>query len=100
MTAFPTECLLVMVFKRNQRAGSAEPNGTEEIDVGSIEFDRLGRSVEEGRFDDGSMTSEGGAVLLGQVDRKLEQLEEAARCIADPRSPCAIDASQRRVRCR
>lgn len=44
----------------------------------------------EGRFDGGSMTSDGGVMLLGEVDRKLGLLEAAARCIADPRSPLLI----------
>ena len=44
----------------------------------------------EGRFDGGSMTSDGGVMLLGEVDRKLGLLEAASRCIADPRSPMLI----------
>jgi hypothetical protein len=67
-----------------------KPNCTEEVDVGTIEFARLGRRVVEGRFDGGSMTSDGGVMLLGEVDRKLGLLEAAARCIADPRSPLLI----------
>jgi hypothetical protein len=67
-----------------------KPNCTEEVDVGTIEFGRLGRRVVEGRFDGGSMTSDGGVMLLGQVDRKLGLLEAAARCIADPRSALLI----------
>ena len=58
--------------------------------MGTIEFGRLGRRVVEGRFDGGSMTSDGGVMLLGAVDRKLGLLEAAARCIADPRSPLLI----------
>ena len=67
-----------------------KPNCTEEVDVGTIEFGRLGRRVVEGRFDGGSMTSDGWVMLLGAVDRKLGLLEAAARCIADPRSPLLI----------
>jgi len=67
-----------------------KPNCTEEVDVGTIEFARLGRRVVEGRFDGGSMTSDGGVMLLGEVDRKLGLLEAAARCVADPRSPLLI----------
>jgi hypothetical protein len=73
----------------NERA-MPKPNCTEEVDVGIIEFGRLGRRVVEGRFDGGSMTSDGGVMLLGEVDRKLGLLEAAARCIADPRSPLLI----------
>jgi len=67
-----------------------KPNCTEEVDVGTIEFARVGRRVVEGRFDGGSMTSDGGVMLLGEVDRKLGLLEAAARCVADPRSPLLI----------
>lgn len=67
-----------------------KPNCTEEVDVGTIEFARVGRRVVEGRFDGGSMTSDGGVMLLGEVDRKLGLLEAAARCIADPRNPLLI----------
>src|SRR5450631_3292781 len=73
----------------NERA-MPKPNCTEEIDVGTIEFGRLGRRVVEGRFDGGSMTSDGGVMLLGAVDRKLGLIEAAAGCIADPRSPLLI----------
>lgn len=73
----------------NERA-MPKPNCTEEIELGTIEFGRLGRRVVEGRFDGGSMTSDGGVMLLGEVDRKLGLLDAAARCIADPRSPLLI----------
>jgi hypothetical protein len=65
------------------------PNCTEEIGTSKIEFGRefgrLGRRIVEGRFDGGSMTSDGGVMLLGATDRKLGLMEAAARCIADPR---------------
>ena len=60
----------------NERA-MPKPNCTEQVEVGTIEFGRLGRRVVEGRFDGGSMTSDGGVMLLGQVDRKLGLLEDA-----------------------
>ena len=60
-----------------------KPNCTEEIDVGPIDFGQLGRRVVEWRFDGGSMTSDGGVMLLGQVDRKLGLMDAAARCSAD-----------------
>lgn len=67
-----------------------KPNCTEEIEPPTIEFGRLGRRVVEGRFDGGSMTSDGGVMLLSATDRKLGLLDAAARCIADPRSPWLI----------
>ena len=54
----------------NERA-MPKPNCTEEVDVESIEFGRLGRRVVEARFNGGSMTSDGGVMLLGQADRNL-----------------------------
>ena len=66
------------------------PNCTEETGTNRIEFGRLGRRVVEGRFDGGSMTSDGGVMLLGEVDRKIGLLDAASHCIADPRSPLLI----------
>ena len=66
------------------------PNCTEEIGAEKIDFGRLGRRVVEGRFDGGSMTSDGGVMLLGQTDRKLGLLDAAARCIPDPRNPLLV----------
>ncbi len=48
-----------------------KPNCTECAEVGVIDFGRLGRRVVEGRFDGGSMTSDGGVMLLSALDRKL-----------------------------
>ena len=61
------------------------PNCSEEVDVGTIEFGRLGQRVVEGHFDGGSMSSDASVMLLGAVDRKLGLTEAAARCTADPR---------------
>jgi hypothetical protein len=66
------------------------PNCTEEIALDKIEFGHLGRRVIEGRFDGGSMTSDGGVMLLGATDRKLGLIQAAARCIADPRNRLLI----------
>jgi hypothetical protein len=69
------------------------PNCTENIQTSKIEFGRLGRRVVEGRFDGGSMTSDAGVMLLGATDRKLDLINAAARCIADPRNPLLIKHS-------
>ena len=66
------------------------PECTEDLGSQKIEFGRVGRRVVEGRFDGGSMTSDGGVMLLGEVDRKLGLMDAAARCIADPRDPALI----------
>ena len=58
-----------------ERAGNAESkpyrSGQEELDLGVIEFGRLGRRGVQGRFDGGSMTSDAGVMLLSATDRKL-----------------------------
>ncbi|OYW18884.1 MAG: hypothetical protein B7Z52_04390 [Burkholderiales bacterium 12-64-5] len=42
-------------------------NCTEEIGTSKIEFGHLGRRVVEGRFDGGSMTGDGGVMLLVRI---------------------------------
>ena len=64
-----------------------KPNCTEAAHTGVIDFGRLGRRVVEGRFDGGSMTSDGGVMLLSAVDRRLGLIEAASGCITDPRNP-------------
>src|SRR5580693_2776798 len=41
-------------------------------------------------FDGGRLTSDGGALLLAEVERRLGVCERLARCIEDPRDPAAI----------
>ena len=65
-------------------------NCTEEIGAGKIDFGRIGGRVVEGCFDGGSMTSDGGVMLLGATDRKLGLLDAAAHCVPDPRNPLLI----------
>jgi hypothetical protein len=69
------------------------PNCTQETANAKIEFGHLGRRIVEGQFDGGSMTSDGGVMLLGATDRKLGLMQAAAKCIADPRSPLLIKHS-------
>ena len=64
--------------------------GQDELDLGVIDFGRLGRREVQGRFDGGSMTSDAGVMLLSAADRKLGLTAAAARCIADPRNPLLI----------
>jgi hypothetical protein len=58
-----------------------------ELDLGVLNFGRLGRRVIEARFDGGSMTSDAGVMLLSKADQRLGLIAAAARCIADPRNP-------------
>lgn len=71
------------------------PNGTEGFTSKPLEMGRLGRRVIEGRFDGGNMTSDAGVMLLAALDRRLELIDTAADCIADPRDPEAITHSVR-----
>ena len=75
----------------NERA-MPNPNCTEqtELDLGVMDFGRLGRREVQGCFDGGSMTSDGGVMLLSALDRKLGLTTAAAACIADPRDPLLI----------
>ncbi|KAF5293944.1 hypothetical protein FQA39_LY19368 [Lamprigera yunnana] len=91
----PVEALSPEYFTQKRKTSQSQlelpmPNCTEEFDPEVLHFGRLGRRVVEGRFDGGSMTSDGGVMLLGQVDRKLGLMDAAARCITDPRSPLLI----------
>ena len=45
------------------------------------------------RFDGGRMSSDGGALLLRQTDRRLHLLQRLAECFADRRSPWLISHS-------
>ncbi len=69
-----------------------KPNctGQSELDLGVVDFGRVGRREVQGCFDGGSMTSDGGVMLLSAADRKLGLTAAAARCIADPRNPLLI----------
>ena len=52
-----------------------------------VEFSRLGRQNIHADFDGGTITSDAGALLLREVDRRLELTEAIDACIADPRDP-------------
>lgn len=38
-------------------------------------------------FDGGRLTSDGGVLVLAEIERKLQIAERLARCITDPRAP-------------
>jgi hypothetical protein len=52
-----------------------------------IKFGRFGRRVIEADFSGGVLSSDGGLLLLRQVDRHLELSRAAAAAIPDPRDP-------------
>jgi len=53
----------------------------------------LGRRVVEATFDGGAITSDGGAVLLREVDRRTGLLDAVSRSLVDARDPRYIDHS-------
>ena len=58
-----------------------------------LEFHALGRREVVGRFDGGRITSDGGGVLLREVDQRLGMLERLARCFSDYRNPNSVEHS-------
>ena len=57
----------------------------------SFEFHRVGRRQITARFDGGDITSDGGALLLSETERRVGILERFARCFTDYRDPRRIE---------
>ena len=55
-----------------------------------LTFSRLKRQEIVANFDGGRLTSDGGALLLREVDRRLGLTKALADCIADPRNPLMV----------
>jgi hypothetical protein len=60
----------------------------------SIRFSSLGRRAVEADFDGGSITSDAGALLLGEVDRRLGLVQQLDAVIPDPRNQQLITHQQ------
>ena len=58
-----------------------------------LEFHTLGRGDVIGRFDGGRITSDGGGLLLREVDKRLGLLERLAGCFSDYRNPLSVEHS-------
>ena len=56
-----------------------------------LEFQSLGRREVIGRFDGGRITSDGGGLLLREVDKRIGLLDRLAGCFTDYRNPNAIE---------
>ena len=56
-----------------------------------LEFQSLGRREVIGRFDGGRITSDGGGLLLREVDQRIGLLDRLAGCFADYRNPESIE---------
>ena len=58
-----------------------------------IEFHALGRREVVGRFDGGRLSSDGGGLLLREVDHRLGLLPRLAGCFSDYRNPNSVEHS-------
>ena len=58
-----------------------------------LEFHALGRRDVVGRFDGGRITSDGGGLLLREVDQRIGLLSRMANCFIDYRNPNSIEHS-------
>jgi hypothetical protein len=56
-----------------------------------LEFHAIGRRQVTGRFDGGQITSDGGGLLLREVDRCIGLLPRVARCFQDYRNPNSVE---------
>ncbi len=63
----------------------------------SFGFQTLGRRAVVGRFDGGAISSDGGGLLLREVDRRLRLLERFAACFRDHRNPQAVEFTAREL---
>ena len=63
----------------------------------NFEFGGSGKRQVTARFDGGTISSDGGAVLLQQTDRRLNLLERFAQCFIDGRNPMLVQHSVREM---
>jgi hypothetical protein len=61
-----------------------------ECNQSSFEFAGPGRRTVVARFDGGTMSSDGGALLLQRTNQKLNLLARAAACFRDRRKPWLV----------
>jgi hypothetical protein len=66
-----------------------------ECNTNQLEFHPLGNRDVVGCFDGGRITSDGGGLLLREVDHRLGLLDRLADCFADYRNPNSIEHSVR-----
>jgi hypothetical protein len=62
-----------------------------ECNTKSVGFQRHNRKEVVGRFDGGAISSDGGAMLLREVNRITQIIEQAAKCFRDHRDPKRIE---------
>ncbi len=64
-----------------------------ECSEGSFRFQGPGRREIVGRFDGGDITSDGGVVLLGEVEKRTGILDQFSYCFEDHRDPGRVEHS-------
>ena len=69
---------------------TSSPTGTE-CSQSSFSFARHFRRQASARFDGGVISSDGGALLLREVDRRINLLPRVAACREDRRDPQLIE---------
>lgn len=60
-----------------------------------IDFTPLARRAVAAQFDAAAISSDGGTLLLREVDRKINLLSRVSDLIPDPRNPCLVEHQQR-----
>jgi hypothetical protein len=58
-----------------------------------LDFPALKRRKVQAEFSSGDITTDGGVLLLRQIDRRLGLLKAPDALIPDPRDPCYIEHS-------
>ena len=66
---------------------------TTECSSAQLEFHALGSREVVGRFDGGRLTSDGGGLLLREVDQRIGLLHRLAGCFDDYRNPNSVEHS-------
>ena len=66
---------------------------TTECSLTQLEFPALGSREVVGRFDGGRLTSDGGGLLLREVDQRIGLLHRLAGCFDDYRNPNSVEHS-------
>ena len=68
-----------------------------ECNAGQLEFHALGSREVVGRFDGGRITSDGGGVLLREVDARIGLMPRLAACFVDYRNPESVEHPMQRL---
>jgi hypothetical protein len=68
-----------------------------ECNVEQLEFHGLGRRAVVGRFDGGTISSDGGVMLLSEVEAKTRIIERLAEQFVDHRDPELIEHTVREL---